>query len=59
MRFAHQDENEVRRAYNEAKSWPERVQLMQAWADMLMNFGDAITVTGLSPLQTPSLTQCR
>jgi integrase len=36
--LAHQDENEVRRAYNRAKYWPERVQLMQAWADLLDEF---------------------
>lgn len=36
--LAHQDENEVRRAYNRAKYWPERVQLMQTWADLLDQF---------------------
>ena len=36
--LAHQDENEVRRAYNRAKYWPERVELMQAWADLLDEF---------------------
>ena len=36
--LAHQDENEVRRAYNRAKYWPERVKLMQAWADLLDEF---------------------
>ena len=33
--LGHQDENEVRRAYNRAKYWPERVTLMQSWADIL------------------------
>jgi integrase len=36
--LAHQDENEVRRAYNRAKYWPQRVTLMQAWADLLDEF---------------------
>lgn len=36
--LGHQDENEVRRAYNRAKYWPERVLLMQAWADLLDEF---------------------
>jgi hypothetical protein len=36
--LAHQDENEVRRTYNRAKYWPERVKMMQAWADLLDEF---------------------
>ena len=36
--LAHQDENDVRRAYNRATYFPERVKLMQAWADMLDEF---------------------
>lgn len=36
--LAHQDENDVRRAYNRAKYWPERVKLMQDWADLLDEF---------------------
>jgi integrase len=36
--LAHQDENEIRRAYNRAAYWPERVKLMQKWADMLDDF---------------------
>jgi integrase len=36
--LGHQDENEVRRAYNRACYWPERVKLMQAWADLLDSF---------------------
>ena len=31
----HQDENEIRRAYNRATYWPERVKLLQEWADLL------------------------
>lgn len=34
----HQDEDEIRRAYNRAKYWPERVRLMQDWADLLDGF---------------------
>lgn len=36
--LAHQDENEVRRIYNRARYWPERVKLMQDWADLLDAF---------------------
>ena len=33
--LAHQERNKVRRAYNRATYWPERVAMMQAWADHL------------------------
>lgn len=36
--LGHQDENAVRRAYNRAIYWPERVLLMQTWADLLDEF---------------------
>lgn len=36
--LAHQDEDEVRRIYNRARYWPERVKLLQAWADLLDEF---------------------
>ncbi|OYZ88478.1 MAG: hypothetical protein B7Y01_04690 [Xanthobacter sp. 17-67-6] len=36
--LAHVEPNAVRRAYNRATYWPERVALMQAWADMLDEF---------------------
>jgi integrase len=36
--LAHQDENAVRRAYNRATYWTERVALMQRWADLLDEF---------------------
>jgi integrase len=36
--LAHQDEDEVRAAYNRAKYWPQRVKLMQEWADLLDQF---------------------
>lgn len=36
--LAHQDEDEVRRAYNRAQYWPERVKLLQDWADLLDKF---------------------
>jgi integrase len=36
--LAHQDENGVRRAYNRATYWPERVKLLQQWADLLDEF---------------------
>ena len=31
--LGHQEQNEIRRAYNRASYWPERIELMQAWAD--------------------------
>jgi integrase len=33
--LAHLERNKVRRAYNRAERWPERVALMQWWADHL------------------------
>ena len=36
--LAHQDEDEVRRGYNRAKYWPQRVRLLQDWADLLDEF---------------------
>jgi integrase len=36
--LAHEDENEIRRAYNRAAYWPERVKLLQEWADLLDGF---------------------
>ena len=36
--LGHQNENAVRRTYNRASYWPERVELMQKWADMLDGF---------------------
>jgi len=36
--LAHMDEDEVRRAYNRAKYWPQRVKLLQDWADLLDEF---------------------
>jgi len=36
--LAHQDENETRAAYNRARYWPQRVTLLQDWADLLDEF---------------------
>lgn len=36
--LAHQNPNAVRRVYNRAQYWPERVKLMQEWADLLDEF---------------------
>ena len=33
--LAHQDRNTIRRTYNRATYWDQRVVLMQAWADLL------------------------
>ena len=40
--LAHQESNDVRRAYmHAAEYWPERVKMMQAWADYLDELRDA------------------
>lgn len=39
--LGHQDEDEIRRAYNRAKYWTERVTLLQDWADLLDQFRSA------------------
>lgn len=36
--LAHQDKNAIRRAYNRASYWEQRVKLMQEWADLLDQF---------------------
>jgi integrase len=36
--LAHQDEDQTRAAYNRAKYWPQRVALLQDWADLLDGF---------------------
>jgi integrase len=35
--LAHQDPNTIRRAYNRATYWDQRVVLMQEWANFLDN----------------------
>jgi integrase len=40
--LAHQESDDVRRAYmHAAEYWPERVKMMQAWADYLDELRDA------------------
>ncbi|MBN8966054.1 MAG: integrase arm-type DNA-binding domain-containing protein [Rhizobiales bacterium] len=36
--LAHEEEDDVKRAYNRATHWKARVQLMQEWADLLDGF---------------------
>lgn len=36
--LAHQDKNTIRRTYNRATYWPERIKLQQEWADLLDTF---------------------
>jgi integrase len=36
--LAHQDEDQIRATYNRAKYWPQRVKLMQDWAELLDEF---------------------
>ena len=43
--LAHQDPNAIRRAYNRATYWKQRVKLMQEWADLLDH---------LKPVKRPS-----
>lgn len=39
--LAHQDKNTIRRTYNRATYWEQRVKLMQEWADLLDSFRDS------------------
>jgi integrase len=41
--LAHQDDDEVRRAYNRAAYLKERTELMQQWANLLDQFRDGST----------------
>ena len=36
--LAHQDRNAIRRTYNRATYWDQRVELMQVWADLMDDF---------------------
>jgi integrase len=36
--LAHKDKNVTRGTYNRAKYWPDRVKLLQDWADMIDEF---------------------
>jgi len=36
--LAHQEKNQIRRAYNRATYWDQRVKLMQDWADLVDKF---------------------
>jgi len=46
--LAHQESNDVRRAYmHGAEFWPERVRMMQAWADYLEELKDEGKVVSL------------
>ena len=36
--LAHQDKNQIRRAYNRATYWDQRIKLMQDWADLVDQF---------------------
>jgi integrase len=36
--LAHQHANEIRRVYNRAAYWKERIAMMRAWADLLDEF---------------------
>lgn len=53
--LAHQEENAVRRAYNRARYWPERVKLMQDWADLLDEFrGPSVKVQPQKLVRLPA-----
>jgi integrase len=47
--LGHQESNSIRRAYNRATYWRERVELMQKWADMLDHFRTLDAQTGKRP----------
>jgi integrase len=42
--LAHQSQDETRAAYNRARYWPQRVALLQSWADLLDDFKVAFSV---------------
>jgi integrase len=44
IQLSHLDKDEVRRAYNRALHWPERVKMMQDWANYLdeLKIGDSV-----------------
>ena len=44
--LGHQDKNAIRRAYNRATYWPERVKMLQDWADLLDEFRRLATTRG-------------
>lgn len=48
--LAHEPENRVRAAYNRAEYLPERIRMMQWWADSL----DALRQGGEAPMPTPT-----
>ena len=37
--LAHIEKNKVTAAYNRAEYWPQRVEMMQRWADLLDQVG--------------------
>lgn len=50
LSLAHVDDNSVRGIYNRATLWPERVRLMQHWADHLDTMRDGAQVVNLKKL---------
>jgi integrase len=46
--LAHQGEDEVRATYNRAKYWPQRVKMMQDWADLLDQFRKLSVTTNVA-----------
>ncbi len=52
LSLAHTDADEVRAIYNRAKLWPERVLLMQHWADRLDHLRGGGRVLNLHPDST-------
>jgi integrase len=52
LQFAHQERNKVRAAYNRAQRWPERVALMQWYADHLDELHDRGKVVALPEKKT-------
>lgn len=51
--LAHQDKNVIRRTYNRATYWDQRVELMQVWADLVDGFR-AKNVTPLTASSVPA-----
>src|SRR5208337_4861514 len=51
--LAHQHANEIRRVYNRAAYWKERVAMMRAWADLLDDFRK-LPAAKIEPGRTPT-----
>jgi hypothetical protein len=57
LQLAHVDADNIRATYNRAQYWPDRVRLMQHWADHLDDLRDGGQVVTLSR-QADAMRRC-